>query len=318
MTAEEMHYRAEVGYDFITGFSAAGISKKEWSLFLTTAQMDIVKKKLPVNLTDKSFEEVELLSVQFSELTKEAVDVNGVPTTTPSLDQSGGVSSTSIFYNIPDDFLYGVLEHVDYKGDDSCDEEKDSIITTDLVQFCLRYEPDVIPVNLTEKQVQFIMEKHKDIVVTYDYGKDSYSYYIKTIVKKKVRVKPINNNYYTINRNNPFKKPSADLAWRLKAKSYDGKKRHEIVAVDKVDNYYLKYLMVPPPIIIFDVDYQNDYDEIQGVVLDDVFNNGSSMDSVLNDSVCDTIVNRAIMIAQKSLGDSQSYQLTGVDSSTLN
>ena len=113
MTAEEMLYRAEVGYDIITGYSAGGISKKEWSIFLTEAQMDYIKIHLPVKAADISFEKSELISEQFSELVSDAIDEStGLLTTNKSLNQYGGISPYSTFYDIPSDFLYGLYSDI--------------------------------------------------------------------------------------------------------------------------------------------------------------------------------------------------------------
>ena len=106
MTAEEMLYRAEVGYDIITGHAAEGISKKEWSTFLTGAQMDVVKIHLPTSPTLLTFELTELLKNQFSELVSYTQNVDHVP----------GVNlPNSYLFEIPDNYMYGLLGSIKYK-----------------------------------------------------------------------------------------------------------------------------------------------------------------------------------------------------------
>lgn len=318
MTAEEMLYRAEVGYDFITGFSAASISKKEWSLFFTTAQMDVVKKRLPVSDKDVSFEEVELIAEQFSELITDAIDSSGSSTTVPSIYQLGGADRRSVFYDIPDDFLYGILEKVEFVESD-CNSVIEDVLTTtgiaELAAFCGNTTDTSI---WTPEETQLFIDANASCVVSYSITDNIYSYYIEEDVNQRYRIKPVNHNYYVANKDNPFKQPGLNSTWRLKAKKYSGKNRHELIPFKKIKNYYLRYLMVPTPIIVFDEDYENDIDQIQGVVLDDVFTNGVSLNPILSDTVCDTIVNRAIMIAQKSLSDVEGYQLGTADNSNLN
>ena len=66
---------------------------------------------------------------------------------------------------------------------------------------------------------------------------------------KRVRVKPVTHDEYSINVNNPFKKPSALRAiWRL---DYQGHK-HELITdgAFTVSAYHLRYIQVLQPIII--------------------------------------------------------------------
>jgi hypothetical protein len=317
MTAEEMLYRAEVSYDFITGFSAASISKKEWSLFLTTAQLDVIKKKLPVKQTDDSFEETELLFEQFSELVTDAIDDNGNLTTKKSINQYGGIDPSSMFFDLPSDFLYGLVENVDYE-DEECISSTEKIVTTSWTEFAEYYNYDGDSSTATDTDKDEYADSLENQVIDYDIEDDLYTYFITESVYKKYKVKPINHNYYIANIKNPHKKPFKDLAWRIKYKSSDGIKRHELISSYKINNYYLRYLKMPTPIIVFDDDYDGDMDEIQGVVLNSVYTSGSSIDSILSDTVCDTIINRAVMLAQMSLGDFQSAQIKAMDSSSLN
>lgn len=314
MTAEEMLYRAETGYDFITGFSAAGISKKEWSLFLTQSQFEIIKSKLPVRGTDLSFEETELLSEQFSELISDAIDSNGQLITKPSLNQLGGIDKRSIFFSLPDDFLYGLSEKIDYT-DSVCIETIPVIKTTNIATFAVSNGYTGNLSNMSPAEIEDYINSNSSDVLAFDVSLNTISYYTVEEVKEKHRVKAITHNYYIANVDNPHKMPHTSLAWRLKAKSTDGKIRHELIPYKKVKNYYLRYLRMPSPIIIYDSEYQYDDGEIQGVVLNTVT---QSIDCILKDSICDIIINRAIVIAQINLGDLQAAQVKAVDSSSIN
>jgi len=326
MTAEEMLYRVEVAYDFITGFSAAGISKKEWSLLLSEAQMDVIKMHLPSKGNELSFEETELLSEQFSEIITDAVTTSGVLTTKPSVSQAGGVDDSSIFYDIPNDFLYGLSEKITYKGDEECIEEKEAVKINDtyaaFVDLFGIEVADQISSWTDSQKISYLTDNGGDDIISYDIdepsGGDVVTYYYLTEVRKKYRIKPITHNYYVINKSNPHKKPYKALCWRLKAESMDNTFRHEIIAYKAPKDYFLRYLKTPSPIIIFDDDYDGDTDTIQGITLASVFSSGASMNPVFKDSVCDLIVNRAVVKAQIDLGDVQAAQVKSIDSSQLN
>jgi hypothetical protein len=64
---------------------------------------------------------------------------------------------------------------------------------------------------------------------------------------KRVRVRPITHDEYSININNPFKKPDGDIVWRL---DYSGGK-HELITVSgtTIATYHLRYVKRLTPII---------------------------------------------------------------------
>lgn len=90
-------------------------------------------------------------------------------------------------------------------------------------------------------------------------------------------VKPISHDEYSINRNNPFKKPYNELVWRLDYGSPTGdSKRHELITDGSftIQSYTMRYLRRPVRIDI---------------------NNG--VDCELNVSLHEEIVDRAVRIA---------------------
>ena len=54
MTAEQMNYEFDIGYDFITNFEAPGVEKKEKSTFLTKAQEEIVYETVAKPTTEEN------------------------------------------------------------------------------------------------------------------------------------------------------------------------------------------------------------------------------------------------------------------------
>jgi len=325
MTAEEMLYRAEVGYDIITGHAAEGITKKEWSLFLTEAQLDLVKAHLPVKSTEISFEKTELISEQFSELVSDAVTVSGSLSTKISINQIGGITDKSVFFDLPSDFLYGLYGLVSYRDDSSCEKEEKVIVYDDKgeIVFLHLYSEEIYNLAKTwtnTEKLTYLDNNPSPDMIHYEAigGGVTATYYNLTKIPYKAKIKPISHNYYAMNKGNDFKKPFHELAWRIVAKSENDSLRHEIIPYKPVKDYYLRYLKMPNPIIIFDEEYEDDTDTIQGVVLDDVFNSGNSIDTELSESFCDNIIRQAISKAQIAIGDSQAVQLGGMTASVLN
>ena len=75
---------------------------------------------------------------------------------------------------------------------------------------------------------------------------------------KRVRIIPITHDQYTININNPFKKPEPGLWWRMEIESTIATRRVEIItdtnfAQTDTFTYYLRYLRLPSPIIVSDI-----------------------------------------------------------------
>lgn len=85
----------------------------------------------------------------------------------------------------------------------------------------------------------------------------------------RVGVKPVSDDYYNANINNPLKKPYEGLVWRMDFSRSDSsstvsssnKKRHELIydANNPVSEYYLTYIKYPQSI---DVSSTNSYCEL--------------------------------------------------------
>lgn len=108
----------------------------------------------------------------------------------------------------------------------------------------------------------------------------------------RIKVKPITHDEYTINKDNPFKKPNAnELAWRMDYNT----RRHEIITDNTftVSQYHLRYIQRPSPIII-------DTSVINGVT--------GPLNCTLNDILHERIVDEAVKIAS-GITDPQMYTI---------
>lgn len=113
---------------------------------------------------------------------------------------------------------------------------------------------------------------------------------------KRIRVKPITNDYYGINVNNPFKKPNINnYVWRLDYQT----RRHEIITDGTFDiaNYYISYIKILNPIII-------DSSIIDGVT--------GPQNCQLNAIMHRRIVDEAVKIAT-GVTDPQLYQIKTIE-----
>lgn len=98
MTVIEMNNEFDIHYNSIAGMSAPGLDLYEKSVYLTKAQLEIVKNYYDPasNRKQKGFEATEKRRVDLKELIKSFKSAT-------SFTNEAGIHSTSRFYNIPDE-----------------------------------------------------------------------------------------------------------------------------------------------------------------------------------------------------------------------
>ncbi len=247
MTATEMGYEFDVGYDKITNFDAPGYEPKEKSTFLTKAQEELV------------------LDVQkgssYSEFNKRVLDV---------LKTWDTVLAAAMTTPGP----YGANSFTVKLGD------------------------------LTEEGFQIVNES---AVLT-----PTTSHFYTTQVFSNVRVKPIDDDYYHMNINNPHKKPTHELVWRLDYGEDDtGWESNAVYIIE--DNQVLTsvtihYYRKPAPIIIEDSTYIAGDGSIDGIALSGF--TGADQSCELNKITHREIVDRAVKLAYVALQDEKGFQLS--------
>lgn len=108
-----------------------------------------------------------------------------------------------------------------------------------------------------------------------------------------IKVLPVTHNYYRANIKNPYKKPDAELAWRMDFSREDygedggdaytdrTPKRCEVIVPNSttISTYRLRYLMQPPAIVCDELDPSN------------------QRHCILDESLHDEIVDEAVKIA---------------------
>lgn len=129
-----------------------------------------------------------------------------------------------------------------------------------------------------------------------------------------VFVRPVSHNAYFINLENPYKKPSANLVWRMNFSRYDHgedggdgytdrtKKRIELIVRDSVNHpitdYRLRYLTFPPDIVC------------------DEFNTANQRHCILDESLHDEIINEAVKMATAAVKPEE-YQIAAIENKNV-
>ena len=125
-----------------------------------------------------------------------------------------------------------------------------------------------------------------------------------------VYVRPMSHDAYFINLDNPYKKPTGDVIWRMQFSRYNSgsnggddftgrtKKRIELIVRDKVSKpvteYRLRYLMYPPDIVC------------------DESNIANQRHSVLDDGLHDEIIDEAVKMAIAAVKPEE-YQIAAIE-----
>lgn len=239
MTAEEMGYAFDVGYDKITNFDAPGYEPLEKSTFLTQAQQQLV-----IDIRNEN---------SYSELNKRVLDV---------LKTYGDISS----------FAAGPYPN-SFWGD---------------LPNCFS-----------------VINESATLTTTADH------FYASTVFAD-VQVKPIDDDFYHLNKKNPFKNPSFDLVWRLDYGEDDsgwkGKLVYVIEANTALTSVRVHFYRKPSPIVIPDSGYTTE--TLDGVALSGYTANG--LDSELNKIIHREIVDRAVKLAYAALQDEKGFQISSL------
>jgi len=125
-----------------------------------------------------------------------------------------------------------------------------------------------------------------------------------------VFVRPVSHNSYFINLENPYKKPTANVVWRMHFSRLDHgedggdfltgqtKKRIELIVRDSnvhpITDYRLRYLAYPPNIVC------------------DEFDTSNQRHCILDESLHDEIINEAVKMATAAVKPEE-YQIAAIE-----
>lgn len=113
MTTQEFNHEFDIHYNSIAGQSAPNLDAYEKSVFLTKAQLEIIKNYYDPasNRKQKGFEASEKRRQDLKELIKNYSNTN-------SFDNSSKIHNTSRFFNVPNDIFVIVNEQVKINSED--------------------------------------------------------------------------------------------------------------------------------------------------------------------------------------------------------
>ena len=118
MTTTEFSNEFDILYDNVASKSAPGLDLYEKSVFLTIAQLEIVKNHyLNQNKYQASFEGNEKRRIDLKELIKNYE-------TSTKLNSDVGISNLSKFYKLPTDLFLTIQEQVIFDSTDNCINNK--------------------------------------------------------------------------------------------------------------------------------------------------------------------------------------------------
>ncbi len=141
--------------------------------------------------------------------------------------------------------------------------------------------------------------KEDVLYIVYEEGKISTSE-TSCLAGKTIEVNPTSYDTFKTQRKNPFKRPDRDHAFRLDLSTQDGNKVVEIYSKYPIDEYKYRYIKIPPPIILSDLDVEfiGEGLTIQGET--------NKKECILGESVHQDILDRAVELAivfYKAKGD---------------
>lgn len=219
----------DILYDNIASHGAPGLNNYEKSVILTKAQEELVKETYgPFNLPKIAFEGSEKRRRSLNELVKSYSNSAG-------FSSEFGLSSSSLFFEIPSDVFYIIQEEIVVTSTDVC------------------------------------------------------------MNGSTLGVIPITHDEYNVQKKSPFRKPNKRKAWRLDISEVDDKKVVEIISVYTPNEYKMRYVKKPLPIILSDFDTDP---ELIGLSLT-VDNLNTITQCELNPEIHRDIINRAVELAIK-------------------
>ena len=330
-----MKYEFDVGYDRITNFDAPGYEPKEISTFLTRAQESIVYAILEESAYDErnkktmsrlrqvfplttftagNYPNGYLSTLQVSLLG--GTDITFVTPGTNVISDSGGRWISSGFR------IGDVVTVSDSSGNDGV------YAVIDIIGNNMHISPET-PLLLTQAggpgttiktdPVLRVRNERADILLTTNFyynripvvpATDPVTYNNNIL---DVEVDPIDDDFYSANKSNPYKKPNIEKIWRIDGAD-ESSKEHEYITDGTFDltTIHLHIDRKPRAIIVPEttaVQYADTDGTIDGIWFVDF---DSGLDCLLDQSIHREIVDMAVKLAYAALQDEKGFQISTV------
>ena len=112
----------------------------------------------------------------------------------------------------------------------------------------------------------------------------------KTASGKLIKVLPITHDEFMVSYNNPFRKPNRNKAWRVDLSKENSKTTVELVSIEDISTYNVRYISFPKPII---VESLSTADDVAGLGLT-INGETEAQSCLLNEATHREIVNIAV------------------------
>jgi hypothetical protein len=324
MTAEQMKYEFDVGYDKITNFDAPGYEPKEISTFLTKAQEELIYELLVDNaynervkkglsrlkdmITLSTFTTGKYSNGYISDV---KISISGttlafVTGSTPDTITDSGNGFLTAGFRAGDIITITGATTSANNGTYTIGSVAAGVITLVSGQSFDTAEAFLAGTTITADPVLKVVNESADLTV----GATSI-YYNKIVTIEDVEVDPIDDDFYHANKSNPFKKPDEKTVWRLDYSSHTNKTHEYITTADlTIANVKCFIYRRPRPIIVQDANYVTADGSINGVPLEGF--TAAGQDCYLDELVHREIVDRAVKLAYAALQDEKGFQLSSI------
>jgi len=345
MTAEQMKYEFDVGYDRITNFDAPGYVPKEISTFLTRSQEEIVHEildKMSAN-DEKNRKALSKLRqvIPLSTFTAGSYP-NGFSAPLQAILVGGTVFSFQItgnyLSNSTGQFLiagFRVGDTITVTGATSSNNNKDYVIvnlSATIMEFSDQTvvgttETGQLGTQIVADPVLRVRNERADILLTTNFYYNRIPVVPATVPVTynnnilDVEVDPVDDDFYSANKSNPYKKPSIEKIWRIDSAD-ESSKEHEYITdgTFTLTTVHLHIDRKPRPIIVpetTDINYATTDGTIDGIWFSDYSNVLTSgardgLDCLLDPITHRAIVDNAVKLAYAALQDEKGFQISTV------
>ena len=332
MTAEQMKYEFNVGYDKITNFDAPGYVPKEISTFLTRAQESIIYEILKSSAYDERNKKAMSRLRQVIPLTTFSAGNYPNGFTTPLQVAVGGVDLAFAAATITDAqnrFItsgFRVGDVITVTGATSSNNDKDYAVIG-VAAGTLTLSPQTVPgtveagIAATTVASDPVLKVRNDRI---DIALGSTNFYYDKIpvvpatepvtynnAILDVEVIPTDDDFYSVNKDNPYKKPSLEKIWRIDSAD-ESQKQHEYITdgTFTLTTVHLHIDRKPRAIIVPDATYTVVGDGIiDGIYFFDFV---TGLNCLLDQNIHRDIVEKAVKLAYAALQDEKGFQISSV------
>lgn len=336
MTAEQMKYEFDVGYDKITNFDAPGYVPKEISTFLTRAQESIIYEVLKASAyTERNKKAMSMLRQVLPLTTFVAGNYANSFRTTLQILLGGGtetdidlVNSTSTIYDNQGRFLtagFRIGDVITVTGATTTANNTDYVVTKLTAhEMTVGNAPDTneagtAGVQLVTDPILKVRNERADITLTTNYYYNRIPVVPATVPVTynneilDIQVDPIDDDFYGTNKSNPYKKPNIEKIWRIDGAD-ESHKQHEYITdgTFTLASVYLHIDRKPRAIIVPEttsVVYTTSDGDIDGIRFT-YFRTG--LNCALDQSIHRDIVDKAVKLAYAALQDEKGFQISTV------